>query len=46
MLAWIVSAMSLTAKLTLGGIFWVIAICLVLAVIGGIAMGIQKIMEN
>ena len=44
MLAWIGSAMSLTAKLALGGIFWIIAVCAVAVGIGLIVVGVQKAM--
>jgi hypothetical protein len=43
---WILSSMDLFAKLALGGIFWSIAICIVVAVIGGIVLGVQKMMEG
>ena len=46
MMAWIWSAMDLTAKIALGSLFWAIAICAIVAVIGLVAFGIQKIMEG
>ena len=46
MWAWILSAMELTAKLALGGIFWIIAITIVSGIIGLIGMGIAKAMDK
>ena len=46
MWAWILSAMELTAKLALGGIFWLIALAIVGVVLGLIGAGIAKAMDR
>lgn len=42
MLAWIGSAMNLTAQLALGGIFWFLALLTVAVIVGLIAAMIAK----
>ena len=46
MWTWILSAMELTAKLALGGIFWLIALAIVGVVLGLIGAGIAKAMDR
>ena len=42
MWAWIFSAMELSAKIVLGGLFWLIAIGVIIAIAIGVAKAIDK----